>query len=348
MKAWVFRAGGKPTSVLKLESDYPRPTPGAGQLLIQVKAISLNPVGWKSMSLFPIRLLQKKPGVPESDFAGIVVGGDLDQSGFKVGDEVFGITPADVVTKSGQGTLAEYTVVDRTVVKKPASLSFEDAASFPLAGLTAWHALVDVGGLVKGGPQKRVFINGATGGVGLWGIQIAKAYGAHVVATCSEGSEQLVKSLGADETIDYKSVDLPSHLTKNYSVKEGKAFDIVFDPIGSQPLFAATPAFLTPTGPYLDLMGGIHLDSLSSALHSVYGLVNHLARPRLLGGTPRAFKMLLLPADKMRAQLEEAAGMLERGELKAVIDSTYKFEDAHKAYEKQMSGRAKGKVIITV
>ena len=143
------------------------------------------------MSTFPLSTFHKTPAVPESDFAGTIAGGALDGTSFVVGDEVFGfvgdnlepnlaltvrfdrIIPADVVSKTGNGTLGEYTVVEPAqVVKKPKNISFEQAAAFPLAGLTAWHALVDVGGLKKGGEQKRVFINGGTGAVGIQGIQV--------------------------------------------------------------------------------------------------------------------------------------------------------------------------------
>lgn len=171
-------------------------------------------------------------------------------------------------------------------------------------------------------------------------LQIAKIYGAHVTVSCSSGeSESLVKSLGADETIDYKSVSLPSHLSTVNSLASGKAFDIIFDPVGDKALFAASPAFLKPEGQYLDLAGGIHFDSLSDTISTLLGLFNQLIRPRFLGGTPRKFKMLLVPAAKMRGQLQQAANLLESKDLRTVIDSTYKFEDALKAYERQMSGR---------
>ena len=143
------------------------------------------------MSTFPLSTFHKKPAVPESDFAGTVAGGAIDGTGFKVGDEVFGrvatlidcrnrslifrcasIIPADVVSRTGHGTLADYAVVEaKQVVKKPKNISFEEAAAFPLAGLIAWHAIVDTGGLKKGGEQKRVFINGGTGAVGIQAIQ---------------------------------------------------------------------------------------------------------------------------------------------------------------------------------
>lgn len=350
MKAWVFRAGGKPSAVLRLEQDYPRPIPKGKQLIIKVHAAALNPVGWKSMSTFPLSTLHKKPSVPESDFAGTVAGGALDGTGFSIGDEVFGITPADVVSKTGHGTLAEYTLVEPAqVVKKPKNISFEQAAAFPLAGLTAWHAIVDTGVIKKGGDSKRVFINGGTGAVGIQAIQIAKLHGAHVTVSCSSGeSASLVKSLGADETIDYKSVSLPSHLSSNNSLASGKAFDLIFDAVGSHTLFAASAAFLKPDGKYLDIAGGIHFDSLSDSINTLIALFNQLLRPRFLGGTPRKFQILLVPAAKMGAQLQQAADLLESKDLRTVIDSTYKFEDALAAYERQMSGRSKGKVVVSI
>ena len=224
--------------------------------------------------------------------------------------------------------------------------------------MTAWHAIVDTGVIKKGGDSKRVFINGGTGAVGIQAIQvcpfvlrfpfaglisssqIAKLHGAHVTVSCSSGeSASLVKSLGADETIDYKSVSLPSHLSSNNSLASGKAFDLIFDAVGSHTLFAASAAFLKPDGKYLDIAGGIHFDSLSDSINTLIALFNQLLRPRFLGGTPRKFQILLVPAAKMGAQLQQAADLLESKDLRTVIDSTYKFEDALAAYERQMSGR---------
>lgn len=168
--------------------------------------------------------------------------------------------------KTGQGVLAEYTLVEKhLLVRKPSNISFEEAASFPLTTFTAYSCLVHTGGLKKGGGQ-RVFINGGSGGVGVYAIQVratfllalslplltdviatqlAKAYGAYVVATCSPQSKKLVESVGADELIDYKEGNLVAQLSERYAEKE-KPFDIVFDTIGkSRELYNTSASYLT-------------------------------------------------------------------------------------------------------
>lgn len=156
MRAWVYRTKGKPADVLRLEPDYPKPVPTSSQVLVRVKAAGLNPIGYKSMYVAPLKFSQKVPSVPEQDVAGVVEGGDLEGTGLKLGDEVFGLLPIQETNKTCKGALAEYTVIDKAnVMRKPASLSFEETASFPLALLTAYWALVTTGELQKG---TRVFI----------------------------------------------------------------------------------------------------------------------------------------------------------------------------------------------
>ena len=158
MRAWVYRTKGSPADVLRLEDDYPKPEPTGGQLLVATRAVSCNPVHWKTMGVAPMKYMQRVPCVPESDFSGVVAGGSLDGTDLKLGDEVFGIIPAQVSMKNGKGALAEFLVCDKElVVKKPANVSFEEASTFPLTTFTAYWALVQVGKLEKGKGQ-RVFI----------------------------------------------------------------------------------------------------------------------------------------------------------------------------------------------
>ncbi|KII87727.1 hypothetical protein PLICRDRAFT_699266 [Plicaturopsis crispa FD-325 SS-3] len=361
MDAWILHRAGSPLSVLELSDAHPRPVASKGQLLINVLACALNPVGWKSMSAPPLSWLHARPGasVPEFDFSGIVAGGDLRGTGFDVGDEVFGTLPAPAAMWTGIGTLAEYTVVpSHLVARKPRNISHEEAAAFPLAGLTAWSALVTNAGLVIGNGTgttgsergKRVFINGGSGGVGTWAIQIAKAAGAYVVATASPDSDALVRSLGADETIDYRALpsSLPGHLAQTYPAPTARAFDVVLDTIGTTatPLFRASPAFLVASGVYVDVAGAAHMHSVSSTLSAVAGLAERCLWPAWAGGTPRRYKLIVL--GPMGKELKEAAALLESGVLKAAIDSVHPFEEALNAYERQMSGRSKGKVVVKV
>ncbi|GAA6027124.1 hypothetical protein JCM8097_002410 [Rhodosporidiobolus ruineniae] len=344
MRAWVFRTKGEPSAVLKLEQDYPKPTPGKGRILVKVHAASLNPVGWKAMGMPPVSWLQKVPAVPESDFSGVVEGGDLAGSGLSVGDEVFGLVPAEKTMKTGGGVLAEYTLTDpKLTVKKPANVSFEEASSFPLTTFTAYSTLKNLGGMKKGGAQ-RVFINGGSGGVGVYAVQLAKAYGAYVVTTCSPPSRSLVETLGADEILDYKASPLSDQLSAKYAAKSGKPFDLVLDTVGHDlELYRRSPEFLAPEGIFLDIAG----PPLEAGLFSAgIELVNRTLRPSWLGGTPRKYHFGMMKPTK--ADLDEMAQFVEEGKLKPVIDEVFPFEEALRAYDRQKSGRSKGKVVVSV
>ncbi|MBZ6376756.1 MAG: hypothetical protein LBE67_17765 [Kocuria palustris] len=158
MRAWVIRKKADVKDALRLESDYPQPTAKPGRVLVKVHAVALNPVNWKMIETWPVNLLQKVPGVPESDVAGTVVDGDLEGTGLQIGDAVFGLVPAEYTGKTGQGCLAEYvTVAKDLLIKKPDNLSFQQAATLPLATFTALNSLVATGGL-KHGANQRVFI----------------------------------------------------------------------------------------------------------------------------------------------------------------------------------------------
>lgn len=174
MQAWVYKKTGHPSDVLRLEQDWPKPVPKENEILIEVKAAALNPIGYKTISVPPFSYLQKKPACPESDFSGIVRGGKLEGTQFKQGDEVFGIRPAEKIMKDGQGSLAQFIVTESSMIaKKPSNLTFAQAAGFPLAGLTAFtvrttiplrralmslQALVDIGGMRTQGPPQNIFI----------------------------------------------------------------------------------------------------------------------------------------------------------------------------------------------
>lgn len=229
----------------------------------------MQPVGYKMMSLPPLCWFQKTPCVPESDVSGTIVEGNLEGTDLKVGDEVFGIKPAGQMSvylslsilrcrderiltipsvgslRSGEGVLAEYCLVEKSLLrKKPNSVSFEEAAAVPLAAHTAFVALVDQGGLKRGGSGK-VFVNGGSGGVGGFAVQIAIAYGYQVSTTCSPSSRTLVQSLAPSVQIfDYTSSPLQDQLAQH--VKEDKKpFDLIFDTIGTPSLYQNSPSYLS-------------------------------------------------------------------------------------------------------
>ncbi|KAM0787822.1 hypothetical protein ACM66B_003876 [Microbotryomycetes sp. NB124-2] len=346
MEAWVFRKSGKPADVLKLESDYRKPTPSGKKLLIEVHAVALNPVAWKMMGTVPLCWIHKKPAVPEADVAGKIVDGDVSGTDLQIGDEIVGFIPYNTIMKSGQGGLAEYTLVESHLVKKkPSNVSFEEAASLPLTALTAWQALTETGGL-KDGDGKRVFINGGSGGVGAYAVQIAKAFGAHVVTTRSEGSKALVDSLEPAESIDYKSVNLSQHLAENYSGE--KAFDIVFDTVGVPDLYIQSARFLKPTGTFVDIAGPHLGGGPLAAAGTVLSFASKAFLPTFLGGNPFKYNIIMLHGLTMGDEFQQLVDLVAKGTVKPLVDSTYKFEEALKAYERQMSSRAKGKVIVQV
>src|ERR1700704_922147 len=219
MKAIVYRCYGSP-DVLRFE-DIEKPTPADDQLLVKIRAASVNPLDWHYMRGTPYLVRADsglgKPTDPRLgvDFAGTVEAVGKDVKRFKPGDEVFG---------GRFGAFAEYVAVreDRALALKPANVTFEQAASVPIAALTALQGLRDKGRIQ---PGQKVLINGASGGVGTFAVQIAKSFGAEVTGVCSTRNVALVRSIGADHVIDYTQEDF----TKN-----GQRYDLIFDAVGNR------------------------------------------------------------------------------------------------------------------
>src|SRR5207302_7395683 len=234
MKAIVYHEYGS-ADVLKCE-EIEKPVPKDNEVLIKVRAASVNPLDWRMMKGEPRvlrimpRLLRMPIGRPGVDVAGEVeaVGGKVTQ--FKPGDAVFG---------GARGAFAEYaTTRERSIVKKPESVTFEQAASIYVAGLTALQGLRDKGKLQ---PGQQVLINGAAGGVGTFAVQIAKSFGAEVTGVCSTGNIDMVRSIGADVTIDYAREDF---------TKGTQRYDLIFDCIGNHSL-SACRRVLNPNGRFV-------------------------------------------------------------------------------------------------
>ena len=323
MKAIVNCEYGSP-DVLKFE-DVEKPVPNDNQLLVRVRAAAVNPLDLTIRGPLLIRpiLGMRKPkdtrlGV---DYAGTVeaVGKNVRQ--FKSGDEVFG---------GRNGALAEYVCVlaDRAVVLKPPNMTFEQAASVPVAAITALQGLRDKG---KIQPGQKVLINGASGGVGTFAVQIAKSFGAEVTGVCSTRNVDLVKSLGADHVIDY---------TKEDFTKSAERYDVMLDNVGNHSL-SECRGVLTPNGKYV-LIGG--------------GGANEQG---LLGGLGKALwamvfskfvnqQMGMMMADANGKDLTVLADMMQTGKLKPVIDRTYKLDQVPDAIRYLEEGHARGKVIIAV
>src|SRR6266404_3791280 len=325
MKAIVYCDYGLPN--LKLE-DVEKPVPNVDQILVKVRAASINPYDWhfiegtpKIVRLLGVGLRKPKDTRVGVDFAGTVEAVGKNVTQFKPGDDVFG---------GRSGAFAEY-VCRRAVgavALKPASITFEQAAAVNIAGITALQALRDKG---KVQPGQKVLINGASGGVGTFAVQIAKSFGADVTGVCSTRNVDLVKSLGADHVIDY---------TKEDFTKSAERYDVMLDNVGNRSLSECRQV-LTPNGKYVLIGGGGaneqgFLGGLGKALWAMLfsKFVNQ--------------QMGMMMADANQKDLSVLADMMQSGKLKAVIDRTYKLAEVPEAIRYLEQGHARGKVIIAV
>lgn len=312
-----------PPDVLHLR-EVDTPTPGDDQVLIQVAASSLNIYDWHMTTGTPYMaravagLTKPKHAIPGADLAGVVVRVGKDVSGFQVGDEVFG----DI----GYGAFAEYAVAKVTsIAPKPAGVTFDQAAAVPLAALTALQGLRDVGGLESG---QKVLVNGASGGVGSFAVQIAKSLGAEVTAVCSTTKVEMVRSIGADRVIDYKKDDY---------VATERDYDLMFDNVGNRP-WSETSRVLAP--------GGINV-TITGPKHAWFGPLRNLLARRLASmfGNKR---LTWFTAHVARDDLDVLASLLESGAVAPVIERTYPLEELPEALRYLGRGHALGKLVITI
>lgn len=322
MKAIVQDVYGPP-DVLELR-EVDRPTAGEGQVLIEVKSAALNiydmhmTTGKPYMARAVAGWRAPKNKIPGADVAGVVVAVGPGVSRFSVGDEVFGDIAA--------GAFAEYAVTpEERLAHKPASLSFEQAAALSLAGLTALQGLRDVGGLQ---PGERVLINGASGGVGTFAVQIAKSLGAEVTAVCSTTKVDMVSSIGADKVIDYNRED--------YTESE-RGYDLLFDNAGNRP-WSETSRVLSPAGRNVTITG---------PKHALMGPFRALAFRKLVSmfGS-RSFTWFTAHSDA--GHLKYLAELASTGEIVPVIENTYPLEKTAEALRYLSEGHALGKLVLNV
>jgi NADPH:quinone reductase-like Zn-dependent oxidoreductase len=308
------------------------PSPQEGQLLIKVLSMALNPADYKLPEQWPMasRLLFGRPLVPGLDFCGQVV--NLPASGapkdLQPDQIVFGR-----MEKPGKfGPLAEYALVPASgVAPLPSGLKINDAAGIATCALTAYQSIETY--VQKGA---RIFINGGSGGTGVFAIQIAKLLGCHVVASCSGSNAALCKDLGADEIIDYRSTDLIKDLASR-----GTIFDLVVDFVGKQTqLHPESVQFLKSDGAFVQVAAS---DDTGAAIRS---MLRNWLLPTWLGGTPRRWKFIM--TQNKRDQLLQIAKWAEDGKLKTVVDSYFTFDEAKEAYTKLKTGRARGKIVVSV
>ncbi len=332
MKAAYIEAYGKIDRVQVGEQSMP--VAALGEVLVKMKAASINPIDWKTVN-GDIKALFN-PGFPiilGGDGAGIIeqVGEGVSQ--FSVGDEVFLRS-----SKARTGTYAQYFALPADLVAlKPKNMSFEDAASIPLVGLTVVQALVEKGGM---GPGSKVLIHAGAGGVGTFAIQYAKAMGAYVATTASQKRHDLLLELGADEIIDYHSQNIEDVLS---------GYDIVLDTLGDS-IHAASYKTLKPGGVLVSVLGIPDNETVAKYTTSfLVRLVARLRNRKMQKQAARAdavYKHLLMYADG--AQLAQIAELIEADKIKAVIDSTYSLDQIRHAFERSMTGRAQGKIVLTM
>ncbi|MFI9010261.1 NADP-dependent oxidoreductase [Actinosynnema sp. NPDC053489] len=308
MRAVVVEDFGEP-EVLRVRS-VERPEPARGEVLVEVRAAGVNAFDW---------LVRRHgfwfttPWVPGWDVSGVVVSVPPGENRFEVGDEVFGMPhlprPA--------GAYAEYVAAPaRHFARKPANVDHVHAAALPLAGLTAWQVLTEAAGVT---PGDRVLVHAAAGGVGHLAVQVAKSLGAWVIGTASAGKHDLLRELGADEVVDYRARDFG----------EPAAVDVVVDPVGGD-YEERSMRVLRPGGVYVGLTDPSRLPELLAA-----------AEP--LG--VRATTVSVAPD---HAALEHLAGLVERGELRAVVAEVFPLEEVVKAHEVGETNRTAGKLVLTL
>jgi NADPH:quinone reductase-like Zn-dependent oxidoreductase len=328
MKAFMLRSYGTPDQLTL--TDTARPEPAAGEVLVQVRATSLNPYDWHHIKGEPY-VARMMPGtmglrapkfrIPGCDVAGPVVAVGAGVTEFRPGDDVLGLLR--------DGGFAEYVSAptDR-LVRKPANLSYEQAAAVPMAAVTALLALRDVGGLVKG---QRVLVNGASGGVGTFAVQIARALGATVTGVCSTRNLELVRSLGAEEAIDYRAMDF---------TRGGGRYDLLLDVAGGHQAWALRRA-LTASGRVV-LAGGPAGRWLQPVGH-VFGML--MAGPVLSVPVKMADTV---GCQRKKELLTALAEFIGSDEVSPVIDRGYPFAELPEAARYQAEGHAQGKVVVTV
>lgn len=307
MKAIQIHQYGGP-GVLQFE-EAPLPAFGTGELLIRIRAASVNPLDWKIRAgylkdFMPVTF----PHIPGWDFAGVVEAAGPGTSRFRAGDAVFG-RRADPL----HGTYAEYTVVNESfVVAKPPSLDPPQAAAIPVAALTAWQAL-DAAELVAG---QTILVQGAAGGVGSFAVQLAKLRGAHVLGTASARNHSLLRQLGVDQPIDYQNTRVQDSV---------RAVDVVLDTVGGE----------TQQQSFQLLRRGGRLLSIvappSEELAAKYSV-----RVQFVGGRPDV------------AQLQRIADLVLAGQLQPIVQTVLPLTDARAAHELSQAGHVRGKLVLEV
>ena len=328
MKAVLLRSYGSPGELTISEAGVP--VPADDEVLVRVRATSVNPYDWHHVTGTPyaarllpgtLGLRAPKLGIAGCDMAGQVeaVGGNVRE--FRPGDDVFALLR--------EGGFAEYVSVRQDLLARmPSTLTYEQAAAVPMAAATALLAVRDEGRI---SPGQRVLVNGASGGVGTFAVQLAVAFGALVTGVCSAANADLVRSLGAKEVIDYRAEDF---------TRRRQRYDLVVDVAGSRPARACLRA-LAPKGT-LVLVGGPNGRWLQPAGHVFAGVaLAPLVRQRIV--------VAEIPRHRdPKGLLTTLTGLIEAGQVAPVIDRRYPFAEISEAVSYQEQGHAAGKVVVTL
>ncbi len=325
MKAIVINRFGGP-DVLELVLDHPEPIPASNQVLIEVHAAGINPLDWKIREgQLKLLLGARFPIVLGNDASGVISAVGREVTRFKPGDEVFCML--DVSSRPSwtgfarSGGYAQRAVTrEGTLAHKPPSMSHSEAASVPLAALTAYQTLVHKAGINRG---HDILIIGASGGTGIFAVQIAKALGGVVTAVCSAGNHELVAGLGAERLVDYRRQPI---------AKLGRSFDIIYDAAAASS-FAQCRKQLKAAGVFV------------SNLPNVAGMLAKMTFPaaRGLGHRQKNDFAWVKPAGQ---DLEVIRSMIETGQVRTVIDRTYAPEAIRDAHDYSQSGRVRGKLVV--
>lgn len=326
MKAAIYSRYGPPDVVRVTEVE--RPVPKDDEVLLKIRAASVNPLDWHFMRGTPY-FLRIMAGLrqPKDTRLGVDVAGQVETVGakvtqFKSGDEVFGAC---------RGSFAEYVCASESaLVMKPADVTFEQAAAVPVAAFTVLQGLCGKGQVQ---PGQKVLINGAAGGVGTLAVQIAKSFGAEVTGVCSTRNVDMVRSIGADRVIDYTKEDFTRSGQRNH-----QRYDLIFDCVGNHSLLACRRV-LTPRGTYIAVGGASGPWMIGPIAHAMAALV-------LSGILNQRFVTVLAKARK--DDLTTMCKLMTSGKVTAVIDKRFSLSEVPEAIQYVEQGHARGKVIITL
>lgn len=303
------------------ETECPACEPN--EVLIEVRAASVNPYDWHNLTGTPLLVRlgngfrRPKSGMLGIDVAGVVKGVGKGVRRFEVGDAVFGCA---------KGSLAEVACAEEELLAlKPENVSFEEAAAVPVGALTAVQGLRDHGQLESG---DHVLVNGASGGVGTYAVQLAKYFGAHVTGVCGPNNVEMVKRLGADHVVDYTNADFTTNL---------EVYDLILDNVGNRRM-SHYKRCLSSRGRYV-VVGGPKGKLLGPVLHMIKALI------AFKSGTRRASVFM---AQQVGSDIGLFSELLASGAIKTEIDSVHPFEKIHSAFKRVETGHASGKVIVTM